>query len=470
MRQLRYLVIPLFVIELAVATWLMFFQQETFKLPEPNLVGYPAYTRAKIREAISVVRPDVALDWHHLADTLFAGGFYAEAEACYRRASTLNPNHPQFRYHWAFCLSSIGQTAASDEQFRRAIDLGHSHPEACRHFIGLNALREGRAKDAQRAFTSSSELAVSRLQLAELAIRDHDLTHASALLNELIKEQPNAWRVYYLLAVVARQQGDTTAEQQHFAFADVVSEHVRGPWHSRAATLQKLSLELGVEHRINVALEQLQQPQNIDRVADIILAENGESWDPLLEDLLSNVDLARDDRKSQVNRLQQVIDKDGADSYRTARLGFALLAQQNTTEAELLFETGIHLLSGGKSQQVIDMCGALTELRKHAGNVASANQIAAWGDFLKGTQLLEDLAIPEAAAAFSRSIELDDSRARSWFWLGRSQQLLGNHESAATAFAECLIRNPHHEHAIRNRRALSSSTTDIPSDPASLER
>jgi Flp pilus assembly protein TadD len=468
-KPLRHLVIPLLVVELAAVSWLVFFRQETFKLPEPNLAGYPAYTRAKIREAISVVRPDVALDWHDLADTLFAGGFYAEAEASYGRASTLNPTHPRFRYHWAFCLSSIGNTAQSDEQYRYAIELGHSHPEACQHFIGLNALREGRTEDAQQAFAASSQLAVSRLQLAELAIRNNDLTHASLLLNELMKEQPNAWRVYHLLAVIARQQGDRTAEQQHLAFADVVSEHVRGPWHSRAGTIQELSRKLGVEHRVNMTLEQLQRPQNIDRVADIILAENGESWDPLLEDLLSNVDLARGDRKSQVARLRQVIDKDGADSYRTARLGFALLAQQSRTEAEHLFETGIHLLSGGKSQQVIDMCGALTELGKNAGDVASANRVAAWGEFLTGTQLLEQLAIPQAAAAFSQSVKLDDTQARSWFWLGRTQQLLGNHESAVAAFTECLIRNPHHERAMRNRSALSSATTDIPDAPAPLE-
>ena len=469
MKKLRHLIIPLLVLELAAFSWLVFFRQETFKLPEPNLAGYPAYTRAKIRKAIAVVRPDVALDWHDLADTLFAGGFYAEAEACYRHSCTLSPTHPRFRYHWAFCLSSIGNTAQSDEQYRYAIELGHSHPEACQHFIGLNALREGRTENAQQAFAASSELAVSRLQLAELAIRDNDLTNASALLHGLLKEQPNAWRVYHLLAIIARQQGDRTAEQQHLAFADVVSEHVRGPWHSRAGTIQALSRKLGVEHRVNMALEQLQQPQNIDRVADSIVAENGESWDPLLEDLLSNVDLARGNRKSQVARLRQVIDKDGADSYRTARLGFALLAQQSTTEAEHLFETGIHLLSGGKNQQVIDMCGALAELRKNAGDVASASQVAAWREFLKGTQSLEDLALPQAAAAFSRSVELDDTQARSWFWLGRVQQLLGNHESAITAFTECLMRNPHHERAKRNQSALSSTTGVVPTTPAPLE-
>jgi tetratricopeptide (TPR) repeat protein len=469
MRQLRHLLIPLSAMGLAVVIWLMFSRQQTFKLAEPNLAGYPAYTRTKIQEAIAVVRPEIALDWHDLADTLFAGGFYAEAETCYRHASTLNPIHPRFRYHWAFCLSSIGDIAQSDEQFRHAIDLGHSHPEACRHFIGLNALREGRTKDAQQAFNASSELAVSRLQLAEQAIRDDNLPHASTLLNELLQEQPNAWRIYHLLAVVARQQGDTTTEQQHAAFADVVSEHVRGPWHSRAASLQKLSMELGVEYRVNMAVKQLRRPQNLNRVADMILAENREAWDPLLEDLLSNVDLARDDGESQVARLRKTIAKDGVDSYRAARLGFALLGQQKIADAKHVFETGIHLLSGGKSQQVIDMCGALAELRRNAGEVTSADHMEAWGEFLKGTLLLEQLAIPQAAAAFLRSVELNNSPARTWFWLGRSQQLLGEAESAIRAFDECLKRNPDHQRALRYRSALSASKADIPNTPPPRE-
>ena len=107
-------------------------------------------------------------------------------------------------------------------------------------------------------------------------------------------------------------------------------------------------MELGVEYRVNMAVKQLRRPQNLNRVADMILAENREAWDPLLEDLLSNVDLARDDGESQVARLQKTIAKDGVDSYRAARLGFALLGQQKIADAKHVFETGIHLLSGGK--------------------------------------------------------------------------------------------------------------------------
>ncbi|MEO2017601.1 MAG: tetratricopeptide repeat protein [Fuerstiella sp.] len=469
MKRLLYIVIPLLVVGLTAATWLVCYRPVTYELPQPNLAGYPAFTRAKIEEALASVRPDIALDWHDLADTLFAGGFYAEAEACYQHSVTLDPAHPRFRYHWAFCLFSIGDIAESDRQFHQAIEQGHSSPAACQHFIGLNALREGRSSCAQRAFEESSELAVSRLKLAELAIQDNNPDQAAELLNELLKEQPNSWRVYHLLAVAAHERGDKRSRQQYSAFADVLSEEIRGPWHSRAGIIQTLSLEMDVQHRIDAALEQLQRPQNINRVAEIILAENVEAWDPLLEELLSNIDLAQEDRKSQVERLQRVIKKDGADSYRTARLGFALLAQQNTTAAERIFETGIHLLSGNQTQQAIDMCGALAELRKQAGNMEAANRVTAWGEFLQGTQLLEELSIPLAAEAFARSVELDDSPARSWFWLGRCRQLLGQNKAAATALDECLTRNPHHERAIRNRHALSLSPAGIPADPALVE-
>ncbi|MCP4507371.1 MAG: tetratricopeptide repeat protein, partial [Fuerstiella sp.] len=249
MKRLLYIVIPLLVAGLTAATWLVCCRPVTFELPNPNLSGYPAFTRTKIEEALVAVAPDIAMDWHDLADTLFAGGFYAEAEACYRHSVTLNPSHPRFRYHWAFCLFSIGDIAESDQQFRQAIEQGHSSPEACQHFIGLNALREGRSSDAQQAFEASSELAASRLKLAELAIRDNNPDHAAALLNQLLKEQPNAWRVNHLLAVAARKRGDETSEQQYSAFADVLSEEVRGPWHSRAGIIQELSLKLGVKHR-----------------------------------------------------------------------------------------------------------------------------------------------------------------------------------------------------------------------------
>ena len=111
------------------------------------------------------------------------------------------------------------------------------------------------------------------------------------------------------------------------------------------------------------------------------------------------------------------------------------------------------------------MCGALAELRRNAGEVTSADHMEAWGEFLKGTLLLEQLAIPQAAAAFLRSVELNNSPARTWFWLGRSQQLLGEAESAIRAFDECLKRNPDHQRALRYRSALSASKADIPNTP-----
>ena len=427
-------------------------------VPELDFQGYSAFTQRQIETRIDSADLSQASGWTDVADTLFAAGFYAESEACYRQAAEIDPDHPQLRYNWAFCLSSLGNVDASDEQFQKAIDLGHSHSEACRHFMGLNALRQGRREDAVRLFDESDELAASQVELAQLAIEDGNHEIAESILKGLLEEEPNAWRVHHLQAILAREIDDPDGYVKHSALADVLRDPVSGPWHSRAAKMQELSLSFDTRTQVEDTLAALSNGRQPAPFHSQIVEDIEQLWDPALEDVLSDLEVRMENPEQQIERLQRIVERDGLNSYRAARLGFALLAQGNEEEGIEILKQGIQLQAGYKGTEVTDMASFVANHLREQGQNAEADTYLALGQFLNGLDLMDQLSVPSATVAFRKAIEVDKSSARYWFWLGRTQQLLNERSDAIKSYDECLKLNPYHERATQYREALNSAS------------
>jgi tetratricopeptide (TPR) repeat protein len=452
MKRATRLLLVILIAEVVVGGCWLLLRRPRIAPTIPVLDGYPLWTQQKLKTAVEECRPDVAADWNRLADTSFATGFYREAEACYRRSTELLPSDPQLRYNLAYCLSSIGDQTGSDHEFLAAIEHGHPRPDDCRYFIGRSALRDGNIADAKRAFEQSSRLPASQLELAILAIGEQDYATAAQLLQGLKEKYPNAWSVQQNLARLADWQGDAEESQKHAALADVLRDHLTGPWHNRGKTIQDMSRSLSVEGQVN-HLRQLLSVGSTKSANAEIVAANEVLWDPELEDIQSDVDYAAGHVNEQISRLQHVIDLDGANAWRLGRLGLAQLAAQDTESAIRSLETGIHLLSGKSGTDTIGLCQVLADLRR-AEDPDAARRISAQGMYLQGIEFLDELAVAQAAEALAKSVELDPAPSQSWFWLGRTRQLLGEREAAIAAFDECLKRNPYHERAMRNRQVL----------------
>ena len=443
------------VIELIACGGWWFTQPLEVRPPEPNLNGYPAFTAQQLHRLMDSTRPDVALDWDRLGNAFLASGFYSEANACYERASQLAPESAQHAYNWGFCLLTIGRLDAADEQFDRAISLGHPHPEACRYFLGANALRRAQIERARTAFEASSQVNASKLQLAELAIQDHDFERAQTLLDELTEEQPNAGRVHLLLGVVAQHQSDATKMTEHFGRADVLIEPVIGPWDDCAQKIEEVAMTIRVKEHVKRSEESLSTGRSPEVLYEEITRENEQLWDPRLENLLADIDAQQNRLDSALQRLNRVVKRNGADSNLMARLGFLQMMVEPAAAEETL-RTGVRLGTGDGSE-VRDMARALSGLLDQQGDSEQRDRYAAIAEFRDGSFLLDKLQLADAAAAFERSVELDASSQRAWFWLGRTCQLLGDDPAAIAAFDQCLELNPYHERAAKQRAVLQGN-------------
>lgn len=422
-------------------------------LPQPDMSGFPESTRRGVEKALSSTRPHVAAEVDHLADVFFAAGFYSESELCYRHATTLSPEAPQYHYNLGFCLAAIGDIEGSDAEFHLAIKSGHSRADACWYFIGMNALRANKPAEATEAFQKSQTVATSRIELAQLLIADNQLEESKRLLTALLSEFPNSKRCYQLLAEIAKRNGDTAGNQSANAMADVLYKPIQGPWHARAGKMQEIYLGLGISEQISKLKERTKSKKSLEPGRLQVETDNRIFWDPSLEDYLADVAAANQDNKAQIAHLQRIIDLDGLNSYRAARLGFALLEQQKTEEARQLFKQGIHLPVARSDNGVVDMARALAALESDKNQ---ARTYAAFADFQAGLAFMDELNIPAAEQAFQQATKRNTDSARYWFWLGRSSLLLGHTDVAREAFENCLRLNPHHERAIEFQKTLPS--------------
>lgn len=439
-------------LEIVFAGSTYFAREHVYRPPSPNLTGYPAYTAKKLLAKVESTRPDVAFDWDTLGDTFMATGFYAEAISCYQRAVDLDQDNTKYLFDLAFCLSSTGRLDAADIQFRKAIDSGYSNAAACNYFIGENALRRGQISKARKAFQASIQLNVSKLQLAELYIEEHDYEKAASLLEHLAEKTPYARRVHYLLGVVSEHRGDRTAAEKHFSNAAVFVKYVSGPWHDRAFEIEKLAVSMRVQTRVAKAIQLIENGFASESLKKSISRENERLWDPSLEDLLARIDTANGNTEAALAKLSKVVERAGASSYRMVRLGF--MQQMVEPEAvEETFRTGIRL-GNGNGTEVSDMARALAYAFKARGEQRESNAYLAVAEFRDGTRLLDKARWKEAAAAFQRAVDLDEDSARSWFWLGQARKMLGEHQAAIAAFTQCLRLLPHHQRAQRQLRLL----------------
>lgn len=440
-------------VELVIGWFVLSPSQSPFLLPEPNLKGFPEATRRGVEKARNSTRPHIAADLDHLADVFFASGFYAESEACYRQAATLKPLSPQYHYNLGFCLASIGDLAGSDAAFHAAIKAGHSRADACWYFIGMNALRANRAGQAREAFRSSGSIAAARIELAQLLLADGKLDESKSLLTKLLAEHPNSKRCYQLLAEIADRNGDDVSSQEGKALADVLYQPIQGPWHARAGKMQEIYLSLGVSQQVSRLTDQPLSKASLSSGAAQIEADNKVLWDPTLEDYLSDLAGSSQETDKQIMHLRAIIDRDGLNSYRAARLGFALLQQQKKEEAKRLFELGIHLPVARANNGVVDMSRALATLES---DEIKSGQYLAFAEFQSGLQLMDELDVASAQKSFQRATAEDSKSARYWFWLGRSSLLLGQTEVAREGFAKCLQLNPNHERAQKFAATIAS--------------
>jgi len=424
--------------------------------PTPDFSGFPVVIQTRLVPLIEGCRANVASDWNGLAETFFAVGFGGEAEACHQRGSELEPDVSLWRYNLAFCRAARGRTALAEKDFRAVLEMDPSRTASCWYFIGTIALRENRVEDAKRAFEKSGSLAAAKIILANLAVRNGNLAIAQEILNGLRETHPKTRIVQHLLSSVNFANGNERNGLLHQLKADVFSGIIRGPWNERADQLQEISRECGVSSQVKLGFTLL-EIGDVAAAEQLVETANRHLWDPSLEDFLADVDYVKGHAAERLQHLKTVIEKDGADSHRLARLGSAQLSQGNHDAALQSMITGVHLLTDVDGRESIDMCLQHSQLLTTTGDAPKAKKIAAKAAFMEGMGLMESGKHGEAIEWFQRSAKRDERSARTWFWLGNVLQLAAQTAASVAAYDECLARDPYHERARQWRKLAIDS-------------
>ena len=230
MRILPGLLVLLITIELVAAGLLVASRRRPSAPPLPAVELFDRVTAAELVAQRDAVDAGSSEDWAALAERYLAHGFYAEAEACHRRACELAPRDARLRGLWAFCLSHMGRLEEGNRQYHGALEAGHPQAARLHYFIGRNHLRLEDASAARTAFERAGDLPAARYELAKLALAENRAADAARMLQPLQETHPGAFAAHWLRARAERTLGNHQDAERFERLAGHSNERLPTPF------------------------------------------------------------------------------------------------------------------------------------------------------------------------------------------------------------------------------------------------
>jgi Flp pilus assembly protein TadD len=141
-------------------------------------------------------------------------GRLAEAEAAFRQALTLEPDHPEARYNLGVVLRDQSRLAEAEAAFRAALAVRPGHPETCNN-LGLALLGQSKAEEAEGLFRQALALKPDHARaynnLGAALIELGRLDEAQDAFGKALAHDQNYAKAYNNLGVVRQYQGDLGA-------------------------------------------------------------------------------------------------------------------------------------------------------------------------------------------------------------------------------------------------------------------
>ncbi|MEA3226629.1 MAG: tetratricopeptide repeat protein, partial [Planctomycetota bacterium] len=155
-------------------------------------------------------KPDCALCYYNIGNSLFARGEYERAIPCWLRTAELDATHPQINYRIAQAYWSDGQFKQSREQFLIELRINPGDIDVIFDF-GLFLLECGDVESAKEKFNRTLELdpdfAAALFYLGEIAFNGGDHEQAAELYNQALVKDKNLQGPCYRLAQNALMKG-----------------------------------------------------------------------------------------------------------------------------------------------------------------------------------------------------------------------------------------------------------------------
>jgi tetratricopeptide (TPR) repeat protein len=286
-------------------------------------------------------------------------------------------------------------------------------------------------------------LAAASYELAKLDYRAGQFQAALTRLQQIEQAYPNAHMCHWLRCQVETALGNSQVSDDYrllYAlnraplpspldnFRDRYLIQLKRCALSNFVETQRSQIESGGVRQVQARLEELDK----------------QGYEPQLEDLMANVELALGNQAQQIERLERIIEWDGASTYRCWRLATAYVQVGRDPEAIELLKMGLRL--DGRDF-VRESREALIELYEKAGDLGRArfhvSRLFGW----EGSEALRETRMELAREKLSAAVQMDPSYADAWYDLGIVHGLFGQPDHQRHAFMQCLVANPQHGRA-----------------------
>ncbi|MEW4490212.1 tetratricopeptide repeat protein [Thalassoglobus sp. JC818] len=448
MKVINALLLAVIGIELLVGFWSYRNVQQQPVAPTVNTEGMPVFTRNMIMSSEVAMNPKFAEQWSGLGIVYQAFGYYDESVACFTRAKEIQPEDSSIAYELGFALILAGRIDDSSREFERAMELGHYYPSQCWYFLGRNSLRQNDPESAKEYFLKATSLPAARYELAKIAWRAGELNQAEHLLKELVNEFPNATEPQRLLAEVFDEQGEHHLASMLYLSSDRRFVGLTSPRQEIFESIQQIRT-LGNVKFVQTRVTELLDAGKAQDAEDLLKHDAGSTFNPVIWDAKSDVARGLGNLDEQIALLKEVVNRDGLDSYRAARLGFALIGNDQKEEAREVMSVGAALESNDEREVVADLYQQLANLAAEQGDEEKAR--ANWGksQFHYGRKIYQSEDPSKAINLFIESAEANPDEADApFFYLGNLFYETGELEDAQRAYAECLKIDPDFGRAI----------------------
>jgi tetratricopeptide (TPR) repeat protein len=154
-------------------------------------------------------------------------GDLRQAEANYRQALSLDPDHGGSLCNLAVLAESVGRPDVGVELLSRAVAL---HPQEAAYFFNLGNMLDGcgRAAEAEECYLRTLQLVPGHVDARNnlgLLLKDRgQIREALAQLEEVVRQQPGRGATYINLGALCRELGNEEAAFNHYKKAEALGE------------------------------------------------------------------------------------------------------------------------------------------------------------------------------------------------------------------------------------------------------
>jgi tetratricopeptide (TPR) repeat protein len=383
--------------------------------------------------------------WRTLAETYAAFGYFAKADACYRRLAAMHFS-PESAFHHGYCLVRLGRLDEGFAQFRQVIESHDSRfgPRAWYH-LGAIHLRREQPQEALEAFERAGDDYLPAVyQRAKYLLRSEQVAAAAPLIEQLAEALPQDVKVWHLRAQAAAADSrphdvalarDALDQAQTMLALDDIEDFFTG-----------IRRRFGMGRDVAAASEQRDAGKArlaAERLTRLVHPET--RWDNVYLYLMQDAAATQLQAGNLSAARELAVRQIETEKFPTPTVwqirGEVDFSEQKWSQTVTSWAHAERL-----SPNAVDHIKLATAV-EHLGDSVAAKRHLALAGLYSGIDLFREGNFSEARTMFQQTISIADDFGDLWYYLGECERRSDEPRAALAAYRRCLQLNPAHGRA-----------------------